>query len=84
MKGATTKRQKIKKSSRNIKNRDVPTLELVTNGLEVFVKAPWASFYATDVLLNIKLRLLLLHKYYHELVTQFLLFLTNTQLTVSQ
>ena len=72
MKGATIERQKnSKKSNRNIKNRDVPTLKLATNGLEVFVNAPWASFCAMDVSSNIKLRLLLMHKYCNQLVTQF-------------
>ena len=60
----TIKRQKkSKKSNRNIKNRDAPILKLATNGLEVFVNAFWASFYAMDVSSNIKLRLLLMHKY---------------------
>ena len=64
MKGATIIRQKKpKKSNRNIKNRDAPDLKLATNGLEVFVNEPCAYFYAMDVLLNIKLRLLLMHKY---------------------
>ena len=63
-KGATIERQKnSKKSNRNIKNRDAPTLKLATNGLEVFVNAPWASFCAMDVSSNITLRLLLIHKY---------------------
>ena len=48
------KAKKSKKSNRNIKNRDAPTLKIATNGLEVFVNAPWASFCAMDVLLNIK------------------------------
>ena len=63
------KAKKIKKSNRNIKNRDAPTLKLATNGLEVFVNAPWASFSAMDVSSNIKLRLLLMHKYCNQLVT---------------
>ena len=47
MKGAKIERQKnSKKSNRNIKNRDAPTLKLATNGLEVFENAPWASFCA--------------------------------------
>ena len=38
MKGATIERQKnSKKSNKNIKNRDAPTLKLETNGIEVFV-----------------------------------------------
>ena len=50
MKGATIERQKNpKKSNRNIKNRDAPTLKLATNGLEVFKNAPWAYFCAMDV-----------------------------------
>ena len=73
MKGATIERQKnSKKSNRNIKNRDAPTLKLATNGLEVFVNEPWASFCAMDVLSDTKLRLLLMHKYFNQLVTQFL------------
>ena len=72
MKGATIERQKnSKNSNRNIKNRDAPTLKLATNGLEVFVNPPWASLCAMDVSLNIKLRLLLIHKYCNQLVTQF-------------
>ena len=55
--------KKIKKSNRNIKNRDAPTLKVATNGLEVFVNEPWSSFCAMDVFPNIKLRLLLMHKY---------------------
>ena len=47
------KAKKSKKSNRNIKNRDAPTLKLATNGLEVFVNAPWASFCAMYVSLNI-------------------------------
>ena len=54
--------KKSKKSNRNIKNRDAPTLKLVTNGLDVFVNTPWASFCAMYVSSNIKLRLLLMHK----------------------
>ena len=70
MKGATIERQKnSKKSNRNIKNRDAPTLKLATNGLEFFVNSHWASFCAMDVSLNIKLRLLLMHKYCNQLVT---------------
>ena len=85
MKGATIERQKNpKKSNRNIKNRDAPTLKLETNGLEVFVNTPWASFCAMDVSSNIKLRLLLMHKYCNQLVTRFSRFLTDTQFTVSQ
>ena len=57
------KAKKLKKPNRNIKNRDAPTLKLARNGLEVFVNAHWASFCAMDVLSNIKLRLLLMHKY---------------------
>ena len=44
------KAKKIKNSNRNIKNRDAPTLKVATNGLEVFVNVPWASFCAMDVL----------------------------------
>ena len=62
MKGAMIERQK-KKLNMIIKNIDAPTLKLATNGLEVFVNAPWASFCAMDVLSNINLRLLLMHKY---------------------
>ena len=58
-----------KQSKRNIKNRDAPTLKLETNGLEVFVNAPWGSFFAMDVSPNIKLRLVLMHKYCNQLVT---------------
>ena len=43
------KAKKFKKSNRNIKDRDAPTLKLATNELEVFVNSPWASFYAMDV-----------------------------------
>ena len=35
-----------KKSYRNIKNSDVPTLKLETNELEVFVNSPWDYFCA--------------------------------------
>ena len=63
------KAKKSKKSNRNIKNRDAPTLKLATNGLEVFVNAPWASFCEMYVSSNIKLRLLLIHKYCNQLVT---------------
>ena len=70
MKEATIERQKnSKKSNRNIENRDAPTLKLSTNGLEVSVNTPWAYFCAMDVSLNIKLRLLLMHKYCNQLVT---------------
>ena len=65
------KAKKSKHSNRNIKNRDAPTLKLATNGLEVLVNAPWDSLCAIDVSSNIKLRLLLMHKYYNQLVTQF-------------
>ena len=62
--GSYTKKEKNpKKSNMNIKNRDAPTFKIATNGLEVFVNAPWASFCAMDVSSNIKLRLLLMHKY---------------------
>ena len=63
------KAKNSKKSNRNIKNRDAPTLKLATNGIEFFVNAPWASFCAMYVLSNIKLRLLLMHKYCNQLVT---------------
>ena len=63
------KAKKSKNPNRNIKNRDVPTLKLVTNELEFFVNAPWASFCAIYILSNIKLRLLLMHKYCNQLVT---------------
>ena len=33
-----------KTSSKNIKNSNAPTLKLATNGPEVFVNPPWASF----------------------------------------
>ena len=56
------KSKNFKKSNRNIKNRDAPTLKHSTNGLEVFVNALWASFYAMDVLSKKNLRLLLMHK----------------------
>ena len=70
MKGDTIERQKnSKKSNRNIKNRYAPTLKLETNGIEVFVNASWASLCTMDVLLNIKLRMLLMHKYCNQLVT---------------
>ena len=36
------KSKKIKKSSKNIKNNDAPTLKLAINGLEVFVNSPWS------------------------------------------
>ena len=82
MKGATIERQKkSKKSNRNMKNRDAPTLKLATNGLGFFVNATWASFCEMDVPLNIKFRLLLMHKYCNQLVIRFL---TDTQSTVSQ
>ena len=72
MKGATIeRRKKFKKSNRNIKNRDAPTLKLATNGLEVFVNSPWASFCAMYFLSNINLRLLLMHKYCNQFVTRF-------------
>ena len=71
MKGTTIERQKnSKKSNMNIKNRDAPTLKLATNGLEVFVNEPWDSFCEIYALSNIKLRLLLMHKYCNQLVTQ--------------
>ena len=57
--GKKAKRSKM--SSRNIKNSDEPPLKLATNGLEVFVNTPWASLFAMDVSLNIKLKLLLMH-----------------------
>ena len=57
------KGKKNKKSNRNIKNRYEPTLKLTTNGLEVFVNAPWDSFCEIDVSSNIQLRLLLTNKY---------------------
>ena len=63
------KAKNLKKSNRNIKNRDAPTLKLATNGLEVFVNAPWASFCALYVSSTIKLRLLLMHKHCNQLVT---------------
>ena len=85
MKGATIERQKkSKKSNRNIKNRDAPTLKRATNGLEVFVNAPWAYFCAMDVSSNINLRLLLMHKYCKKLATWFFTILNDTQFTVSQ
>ena len=65
------KAKKIKKLNRNIKNRDAPTLKLATNGLEVFVNEPWASFCAMYVSSNIHLRMLLIHKYCNQLVTWF-------------
>ena len=40
------KAKKFKTSNRNIKNRDAPILKLATNGIEVFVNTPWASFCA--------------------------------------
>ena len=84
-KGATIERQKnSKKSNRNIKNRDAPTLKLATNGIEVFVNATWTSFCAMTVSSNIKSRLLLMHKYSNQLVTRFSRFLTDTQFTVSK
>ena len=62
--GSYDKSQKNqKKSSRNIKNSDAPNLKLTTNGIEVFVNAHWASLCEIDVLLNINLMLLLMHKY---------------------
>ena len=61
--------KKPKNSNRNIKNRDAPTLKLATNGLKVFVNAPWDSSCAMDVSSNINLRLLLMHKYCKQLVT---------------
>ena len=64
MKGAMKKRQKTSKTfNRNYKNRDAPALKLATNGLEVFVNGPWAYLCEMDVLPNISLRLLLMHKY---------------------
>ena len=63
------KAEKLKKSNRNIKNRYGPTLKLATNGLEVFVNSPWVYFCEMDILSNIKLRLLLMHKYCNKLVT---------------
>ena len=72
MKGDTIERQKkSKQSNMNIKTRDALTLKPAANGLEVFVNAPWASLCAMYVLLNIKLRLLLMHKYCNQLVTRF-------------
>ena len=59
------KAKKIKNSIRNIKNSDTPTLKIATNGLEVFVNAPWASLCEIDVFSNINLRLLLMHKYFN-------------------
>ena len=75
------KAKKLKKSNRNTKNRDAPTLKHATNGLEFFVNAPWASFCAMDFSSNIKFRLLIMHKYCNQLVTRFL---TDTPCTVSQ
>ena len=63
------KAKKFKKSNSNIKNRDAPTLKLATNGIEVFVNAPWASFCEMDVSSELKLRLLLMHKYCNQLAT---------------
>ena len=63
------KAKNSKKSNRTINNRDAPTLKLATSGLEIFVNAPWASFCAMDVLSNINLRLLLMHKYCNQLET---------------
>ena len=63
------KAKKIKTSSRNIKNRVVRTLKLSTNGLEVFLNAPCASFCAMDVLSKINLRLLIMHTYCNKSVT---------------
>ena len=56
------KAKKPKKSNRNIKNRYAPTLKLATNGLEVFVNSP-LFLCCMDVLSNVKLMLLLMHKY---------------------
>ena len=72
------KAKKFKKVKQEYQKQRCANFKIATNGLEVFVNAPWASFCAMDVSSNIKLRLLLMHNYCNQLVTFFSRFLTDT------
>ena len=57
------KAKKFKKVKQEYQKQRKPTLKLATNGLAVFVNTPWASSCEMDILSNIKLRMLIMHKY---------------------
>ena len=63
--GYNRKAKEFKKVNQEYQKQVCANFKLETNGIEVFVNAPWASLCAMDVSSNIKLRVLLMHTYYN-------------------
>ena len=65
------KAKKIKKSNRNIKKQRCANFKTCNQWTRSFCKCTLGLFLCNGCLSNIKLRLLLMHKYCNQLVTQF-------------
>ena len=84
MKGATKKRPKTQKVKQEYQKQVCANFKNCNQWTRSFCKCNFVFILCNDFSLNIKLRLLSMHKYCNQLVTNFSIFSTNTQLNVSQ